>query len=109
MDRLVVIGGDAAGMSAASQARRMRPASDLSIVAFECSSYVPYSACGEPFFVGGEVDAIDTLIARTPERHAERDIDVRLHHEVVGIDTQRREGRCVTSMATGSASSPMTT
>ncbi len=91
MDRLVVIGGDAAGMSAASQARRMRPASDLSIVAFERSSYVSYSACGEPFFVGGEVDDIDTLIARTPERHAERDIDVRLHHEVVGIDTQRRE------------------
>lgn len=91
MDRLVVIGGDAAGMSAASQARRMRSASDLSIVAFERSSYVSYSACGEPFFVGGQVDDLDELIARTPQQHAIRDIDVRLHHEVVGIDTNRRE------------------
>ncbi len=91
MDRLVVIGGDAAGMSAASQARRLRSASDLSIVAFERSSYVSYSACGEPFFVGGQVDDLDELIARTPQQHAIRDIDVRLHHEVVGIDTDRRE------------------
>jgi NADPH-dependent 2,4-dienoyl-CoA reductase/sulfur reductase-like enzyme len=91
MDRLVVIGGDAAGMSAASQARRLRSASDLSIVAFERSSYVSYSACGEPFFVGGEIDELETLIERTPERHAMRDIEVRIHHEVVDIDTARRE------------------
>lgn len=91
MDRLVVIGGDAAGMSAASQARRLRSASDLSIVAFERSSYVSYSACGEPYFIGGEIDTVEELIARTPEGHAMRDIEVRLHHEVVSIDTARRE------------------
>jgi len=54
-ERLIVIGGDAAGMSAASQARRQRPSNDLEILAFERSSWVSYSACGEPYYVGGYV------------------------------------------------------
>ena len=52
-EQLVVIGGDAAGMSAASQARRMRGTADLNIIVFEQSGYVSFSACGEPYFVGG--------------------------------------------------------
>lgn len=87
-ERLVVVGGDAAGMSAASQARRLRPG--LEIIAFERGSHVSYSACGEPYFAGGLVDSIDDLIARTPEQFAAMDIDVRLHHEVVEIDLYRR-------------------
>ncbi len=86
-ERLIVIGADAAGMSAASQARRRRDASDLEIVAFEKSGWVSYSACGEPYYVAGDVDELDDLVARTPEQFAKRDIDVRIHHEVVGIDT----------------------
>lgn len=89
-ERLVVIGGDAAGMSAASQARRMRGADDLAIVAFERSSYVSYSACGEPYFVGGYVPRLEDLLARTPEQFAAQHIDVRTRHEVTAIDTARR-------------------
>jgi NADPH-dependent 2,4-dienoyl-CoA reductase/sulfur reductase-like enzyme len=85
--RLVIVGGDAAGMSAASQARRLQP--DLEIVAFERGSHVSYSACGEPYFVGGLVDSIDDLVARTPEQFAEMNIGVRLHHEVTQIDLDR--------------------
>ncbi|RRR75240.1 flavoprotein oxidoreductase, partial [Streptomyces sp. RP5T] len=48
-ERLVVIGGDAAGMSAASQARRMRDADELEIVAFERGHFTSYSACGIPY------------------------------------------------------------
>ncbi|MEV4537982.1 FAD-dependent oxidoreductase [Asanoa sp. NPDC049518] len=91
-ERLVVIGGDAAGMSAASQARRRRPADDLSIVAFERGRFTSYSACGIPYWVGGLVDERDELIARTPGVfHSDFDIDVRTRHEVVDIDLDRRE------------------
>lgn len=86
--RLVVVGGDAAGMSAASQARRLDR--DLEIVAFERGKYVSYSACGEPYYIGGLVDSLDRLVARTPEEFAERDIAVHTRHEVTGIDLDRR-------------------
>ena len=89
-ERLVIIGGDAAGMSAASEARRRRPADDLEIVVFERSSYVSYSACGEPYFVGDYVTDLDRLITRTPEQFAAREIEVHTRHEVTSIDTQAR-------------------
>jgi len=85
-ERLVVIGGDAAGMSAASQARRMRSPDDLDIVVFEQSGYVSFSACGEPYFVGGWVEDFDDLKVRTPEQFQARGIDTRIHHEVTAID-----------------------
>ncbi|MFB9235388.1 FAD-dependent oxidoreductase [Plantactinospora siamensis] len=91
-ERLVVIGGDAAGMSAASQARRRRKPADLEIVAFERGHFTSYSACGIPYWIGGLVADRDALIARSPETfRAEHDIDVRLRHEVIGIDLDRRE------------------
>ena len=64
-ERLLVIGGDAAGMSAATQARRRAP--DLEIVALERGRWTSYSACGIPYLVGGAVHALDDLIARSPE------------------------------------------
>jgi NADPH-dependent 2,4-dienoyl-CoA reductase/sulfur reductase-like enzyme len=54
-ERLVVVGGDAAGMSAASQARRRRDAGGLEIVVFERGNFASYSACGIPYLVGGVV------------------------------------------------------
>jgi len=53
--RLVVIGGDAAGMSAASQARKRMPEDRLRIVAFERGHFTSYSACGIPYWIGGQV------------------------------------------------------
>lgn len=92
MERLVVIGGDAAGMSAASQARRLRGPDDLRIVAFERGRYTSYSACGIPYWIGGLVDDADRLVARDPTTFRDKyAIDVRLRHEVVGIDLDRRE------------------
>lgn len=114
-ERLVVIGGDAAGMSAASQARRLRP--DLEIVAFERSGWVSYSACGEPYHVAGYVDRLESLVARTPAQFAAQGIDVRLRHDVTAIDldartvtvrdvdggTEARTGFDALMVATGSA------
>lgn len=86
VERLVVIGGDAAGMSAASQARRMRGPDELEIVAFERGHFTSYSACGIPYWVGGEVPDRDQLIARSPQEHRERAIDLRMRTEVTEID-----------------------
>jgi NADPH-dependent 2,4-dienoyl-CoA reductase/sulfur reductase-like enzyme len=86
-ERLVVIGGDAAGMSAASQARRRRAEDDLEIVVFERGRHTSYSACGIPYWIGGDTTGPDALIARTAREHRERGIDLRLGTEVVAIDT----------------------
>jgi NADPH-dependent 2,4-dienoyl-CoA reductase/sulfur reductase-like enzyme len=90
-ERLVVVGGDAGGMSAASQARRMRDPDDLSIVAFERGNFTSYSACGIPYYVGTAVDDVDSLIARTPEVfRSDHAIDARIRTEVTGIDLDAR-------------------
>jgi NADPH-dependent 2,4-dienoyl-CoA reductase/sulfur reductase-like enzyme len=88
---LVVVGGDAAAMSAASAARRLRGHDDLEIVAFERGSYTSYSACGIPYFIGNDVGDLDALIARTPEQFAHNHaIEARVRHEVMTIDLDRR-------------------
>jgi NADPH-dependent 2,4-dienoyl-CoA reductase/sulfur reductase-like enzyme len=88
-ERLVVIGGDAGGMAAASQARRLRP--DLEIVALERGNWTSYSACGIPYYVAGEVDDINELVARDPQTFRdEHRIDVRLRHEATAIDLDER-------------------
>ncbi|MGW7071971.1 FAD-dependent oxidoreductase [Streptomyces sp. NPDC054855] len=87
-ERLVIIGGDAAGMSAASQARRLKGPDELEIVAFERGHFTSYSACGIPYWVGGDVPSRDELIARTPEEHRARDIDLRMRTEVTQIDVE---------------------
>lgn len=86
----MVIGGDAAGMATATQARRLRP--ELDIVALERGSRTSYSACGIPYLVGGEVETVEDLVARTPQQlRGEYRIDVRLRHEAMAVDVDRRE------------------
>ncbi|MCG5445654.1 FAD-dependent oxidoreductase [Micromonospora sp. NIE79] len=90
--RLIVIGGDAAGMSAASQARRRRDRGDLEIIVFERGHFTSYSACGIPYWISGLVPGPEALIARTPETfRTEYAMDVRMRHEVTAIDLERRE------------------
>lgn len=88
--RVVIIGGDAAGMTVASALRRRLPDSD-DVVVLERSDRTSYSACGIPFWVSGEVESADDLVARTPEEHRENGIDLRLHAEATAIDVEARE------------------
>ena len=89
-ERVVVIGGDAAGMSAASQAKRL--AGDrLDVVALERGGFTSYSACGIPYWIGGDVEDLDALIARTPEEHRRNGIDVRMRNEAMALDLGRRQ------------------
>lgn len=87
----MVVGGDAAGMSAAAQAKRLRP--DLEVVAFERSTHVSYSACGIPYWVGGDVADAAALVARTADEHRALGIDLRTRTEVEALDPARREVR----------------
>jgi NADPH-dependent 2,4-dienoyl-CoA reductase/sulfur reductase-like enzyme len=91
-ERLVVIGGDAAGMSAASKVRREDP--EREIVVFERSPHTSYSACGLPYLVAGLVETADSLIARTPEKFREKyRIDARIRHEVLAVEPETRRVR----------------
>ncbi|HMS49259.1 MAG: FAD-dependent oxidoreductase [Candidatus Microthrix subdominans] len=83
-ERLLVIGGDAAGMSAASRAKRRKPS--LDVVAFERGEHTSFAACGIPYVLGGDVDSIEDLVARTPAEHAEHGIDVKMATEATEID-----------------------
>jgi len=88
--KLVIIGGDAAGMSAASKVRRENP--DYEIIVFEKSGFTSYSACGIPYFISGKVGTYEELIVRSPEEFIkEYKIDVRIFHEVIEVDTQNNQ------------------
>jgi NADPH-dependent 2,4-dienoyl-CoA reductase/sulfur reductase-like enzyme len=91
--RLVVIGGDAAGMTSASQVRRRLGRDEMEIVAFERGDFSSYSACGIPYWIGGAVGKRDDLIARGPEAHRERGIDLRMRTEVTEIDVEGQRVR----------------
>jgi NADPH-dependent 2,4-dienoyl-CoA reductase/sulfur reductase-like enzyme len=84
--RVVVVGADAAGMSAASQALRQAGRDALEVVAFERGHHVSYSACGIPYWVAGDVNGADALIARSAAEHRANGIDLRLRTEVTEID-----------------------
>jgi NADPH-dependent 2,4-dienoyl-CoA reductase/sulfur reductase-like enzyme len=91
--RLVVIGGDPAGMSAASQARQRLGPDELQVVAFERGRATSYSACGIPYWINGLVNAEHQLVSRSPEQHRQCGIDVRSRTEVVGIELAARTVR----------------
>ena len=85
--RLVVVGGVAAGMSAASRAKRVDPG--LDVVVLEKGDYISYGACSLPYFLAGYFDDYRKLIARTPEEAKEQGIDVRTGHEAVHVDVEK--------------------
>jgi NADPH-dependent 2,4-dienoyl-CoA reductase/sulfur reductase-like enzyme len=101
-ERLVVIGGCAAGMSAASKARRLNP--DLEIVVYEKTGFVSYASCGLPYYVSGLIDDHNKLVVRTPAQFAKRDIEVHLHHEVTEVDTENRRVRVTNLLKDGGGS-----
>ncbi|MBE2225261.1 MAG: FAD-dependent oxidoreductase, partial [Anaerolineae bacterium] len=90
-EKLIIIGGVAAGMSAAAKARRVNP--DLEIVVYEMSGYISYGACGFPYYIKGDIPRIEDLIVRTPAQMAEQGITALVHHEVVAIDPKQQTVR----------------
>jgi len=87
-DPFVAIGGDAAGLSAASKRRREAP--DRTAIVFERGRWVSYAHCGRPYFLKGTVDALTDLLSSSPDEIADRGSDLRRGHEVVGVDIDER-------------------
>jgi CoA-dependent NAD(P)H sulfur oxidoreductase len=83
--RLVVIGGGAAGMSAASAARRVDP--ELAVTVCEAGDYAAYGMCGIPYYLGGVVDEAERLLAHPPaEFRDRRGIDLRLGTRIAAVE-----------------------
>lgn len=86
--RVVAIGGDAVSMTAASQIKR-KLTDEVDIVVLQQSTWTSYSACGIPYWVGGEVPGPDGLVARSPDQHRANGLDVRTSTRVEEIDPDR--------------------
>ena len=97
-ERLIVIGGCAAGMSAASKARRLNP--DLEVVVYEKTGFVSYASCGLPYYVSGIISDHNKLVVRTPAQFAKQNIEVQLHHKVTEVEAENRRVR-VTDLEDG--------
>ena len=83
--KIVIIGGVAGGMSAATRARRLDASAE--IIVLEKSGHVSYANCGLPYYVGGVIEEEKDLLLQTPESlHARFRLDVRISSEVTAIN-----------------------
>ncbi|GGI65385.1 FAD-dependent oxidoreductase [Enterococcus alcedinis] len=83
--KVIIVGGVAGGMSAATRLRRLNE--EAQIIIFEKGPYVSFANCGLPYYVSGEITDKSQLLVQTPESlQARFNLDVRPNHEVVGID-----------------------
>ena len=87
--KVIVIGGVAAGMSAASKIKRMD--NRVEVIVYERKGFLSYGACGLPYYVGGFNDDYRRMIARTKEKFEEIGIQCNLHHEVVQVDVNAKK------------------
>lgn len=87
--RVIIIGGVAAGMSAAAKLKRIKP--EYEVVVYEKTEIVSFGACGLPYFVGGFFNDADELLARTPEKLREAGIDLNIFREVVEVDSESKK------------------
>jgi len=90
--KIVIIGGNAAGASAAAKARRVNENARIAIL--ERRSYVSFANCGLPYYIGGHIKEKDALLLVKPELFKNRfNIDVRLNHEVIDVDPKAKAVR----------------
>jgi NADPH-dependent 2,4-dienoyl-CoA reductase/sulfur reductase-like enzyme len=87
-DPFVVVGADAAGLSAASKFRREAP--DREVVVFEKGRWISYAYCGMPYFIEGRVERMSNLLSLSPSEVDERGIDLRRGSEVVAVDPEAK-------------------
>ena len=82
--KIVIIGGEAAGMSAAAKARRM--IKEAEVIVYEASDIISFGACGLPYFVGDEFQNPDYMAEFTPEQFATRGVQVNINHKVTAVN-----------------------
>lgn len=84
----VIVGGDAAGLSAASKLKRESP--EREVIVFEKGTWVSYAHCGMPYYVKGDVESLTDLLSLSRNEIENRGIDLRRQHEVVAVDPGAR-------------------
>ncbi|MSW74947.1 MAG: CoA-disulfide reductase [Actinobacteria bacterium] len=90
MSQILIVGGVAGGMSAATRLRRLD--ADANIIVLEKSGHVSYANCGLPYYVGGVIEEESDLLLQTPESlHARFRLDVRIANEVLSIDRANKK------------------
>lgn len=87
--KVIIIGGIAAGMSAAAKFKRLSPNDD--VVVYEKGDIVSFGACGLPYYVGGFFDDSNEMIARTPEAFREVGVEIHTKHEVTNVDFSNKK------------------
>ena len=88
--RILIVGGVAAGASAAARLRRLSESAE--IIVFERGPYISFANCGLPYHIGNIIRKRDDLLVQTPEKMRDRfSIDVRVGSEVIRIDRDRKE------------------
>lgn len=99
MKRVVIVGGVAGGMSAATRLRRLDATAE--IIVLEKSGYVSYANCGLPYYVGGVIETEDALLLQTPDSlHKRFRLDVRVASEALSINRALKT-IAVRNLATG--------
>ena len=87
--KVVIIGGIAAGMSAAAKFKRLSPNDD--VIVYEKGDIVSFGACGLPYYVGGFFEDSQEMIARTPEQFRESGVEIHTKHEVIDVDFSNKK------------------
>lgn len=89
MEKIVIIGGVAAGPKVAAKAKRMKP--DAEVTIYTDDTHVSYSECGLPFYIEGNFDDYQMLLVRSPEEFEEQGIHVHLRNRVKKILTDKKQ------------------
>ncbi|MBX9138959.1 MULTISPECIES: CoA-disulfide reductase [unclassified Clostridium] len=87
--KVIIIGGVAAGMSAAAKFKRLSPNDD--VIVYEKGDIVSFGACGLPYYVGGFFEDSQEMIARTPEQFRESGVEIHTKHEVIDGDFSNKK------------------
>ncbi|OCG19753.1 CoA-disulfide reductase [Gilliamella sp. App4-10] len=87
--KIIIIGAQAAGASAAAKAKRMNPEATIRI--YEKSNIVSFGACGLPYFIGNHFTDANEMISRTPEQFQKDSIEIKTLHEVMAIDVNQKK------------------
>lgn len=89
MDKIVIIGGVAAGTKAAAKSRRLKPDAEINI--YTEDTHVSYSACGLPFYIEGNFDDYKMLFAREPEEFETQNIHIHIKNRVTKILPEKKQ------------------
>ena len=87
--KIIIIGAQAAGASAAAKAKRMNPNATIRI--YEKTDIVSFGACGLPYFIGDHFTDANEMISRTPQQFQQDGIEIKTCHQVVAIDSIQKK------------------